>query len=410
MKLDTLKTYKKIGILGYAREGEITMEYLKKYHPDAEIGILDQKFDEKYLEKQHEYDLIIKTPVIRPDVVTVPYTTATNIFMANSKHIKIGITGTKGKSTAVSLLYHVLKHAGKKVALYGNIGTPMLKALVDGVPDDTTIILELSNYQLEDISYSPHIACILNIHRELHNHPTFESYAGSKINITRYQSHDDFLFYNGAFPEIKSKIKLSKAKKIDISKIEIPQLEYDALSFRTHPDTLKAVYGIFSHFGYDNSIFSEALKTFTSLPYRLHSVGIFNAITWYEDSASTHPSATITALNLINKVHTVLLGGQYRGYDFSELAHELSKKKISEVLLFPETEDEIEKAIRDVAGYSPTITRCNTMKQAVEYAFSHTPEQSAVLLSPGAPSYSMYKNFTERGDDYVQCIHSHAKK
>ena len=96
-------------------------DFLKHHFPEKEVGIADQKDGEHYLEKQKDYDLAIKSPGIQKEKVTIPYTTATNIFFGNVKGMTIGVTGSKGKSTTASLIYSILKQAGKKVHLVGNI-------------------------------------------------------------------------------------------------------------------------------------------------------------------------------------------------------------------------------------------------------------------------------------------------
>src|SRR5689334_4554760 len=108
MRIEELKG-KKILILGYGIEGKATHEFLKKFVPDAVIGIADQKDGPDYLQKQADYDLVIKSPGIPKRMVTKPYTTATNIFFANANRPIIGITGTKGKSTTTTLIYSILK-------------------------------------------------------------------------------------------------------------------------------------------------------------------------------------------------------------------------------------------------------------------------------------------------------------
>src|SRR5438067_1034787 len=125
MKLKDLQN-KKILILGYGREGQATEQFLKAIVPSATISIADQKDGNDYLEKQQDCDLVIKSPGIHKSLVTKPYTTATNIFFANIQNQIIGVTGSKGKSTTASLMYEILKHAGKKVTLAGNIGKPMI--------------------------------------------------------------------------------------------------------------------------------------------------------------------------------------------------------------------------------------------------------------------------------------------
>ncbi|MBI4945361.1 MAG: UDP-N-acetylmuramoyl-L-alanine--D-glutamate ligase, partial [Bacteroidetes bacterium] len=129
MKIEELNN-KRILILGYGKEGRSTEQYFKATLTGSSIDHADKKSDPDYLEQQKNYDLIIKTPGIPKALITQQYTTATNIFFANCKGTIIGVTGTKGKSTTSSLIYHILKTGGKQVHLVGNIGNPALSELL----------------------------------------------------------------------------------------------------------------------------------------------------------------------------------------------------------------------------------------------------------------------------------------
>ena len=129
MTLQDLKG-KKVYILGYGVEGKATERYLKNKIDDLEIDIGDQSLDENYLLNQKNYDIAIRSPGIQKELITIPHTTATNIFFSEVKGRTIGVTGTKGKSTTASLIHHMLVTAGIKSRLAGNIGTPMLHQLL----------------------------------------------------------------------------------------------------------------------------------------------------------------------------------------------------------------------------------------------------------------------------------------
>lgn len=403
MKIEQLKTFKRILILGYGLEGKASESFIKHFHPTAEIGIADQKDSPHYLEMQKEYDLAIRTPLLRPENMTVPYTTGTNLFFANVSNPIIGVTGTKGKSTTVGLLHHVLLEAGKKSRLYGNIGDPMLHAFEMGIEKDDLFILELSSYQLEDIQYSPHIACFLNIYHELHNHPTYENYAQSKSHIATFQNQGDYLFYNGSVEDTDTLTRHVKSHRVDFSKENVQKF-ISHLPYITHDDNIKAVYALACHQGITDAQFAAALQSFHPLPHRIENIGSVKNITFYDDSASVHPNATILALHSLKNVGTVILGGQDRGYEFTDVAQVLAELKIPTIILFPETDKKIYNDIEKVNGYSPHIEYCLSMDEAVAKAFELTSKGSICLLSPGAPSYLMYNNLSERGDDFRELV------
>ena len=201
MKLKDLKKYKKILILGYGKEGQATERFLKKYHPTALIGIADQKIDPNYLDEQKKYDLVIRSPGVPKHLVTQPYTTATNIFLANIDNVVIGVTGTKGKSTTVSLIYAILKQAGRTAHLIGNIGRPMLDTMLQEIGKEDIFVCELSSYQLDDIEYSPHISVVTNLFPEHMNyHGSLDAYYQAKKNILKFVKIDDYYCYNPKYP------------------------------------------------------------------------------------------------------------------------------------------------------------------------------------------------------------------
>src|SRR3989338_5520171 len=126
MKLEELRQFSKILLIGYGVEGQATYKFLQKVLPDIEIGISDQKDGPDYLDKQKYFDFAIRSPGVRKELIWIPYTTATNIFFGNVTGTVIGITGSKGNSTTASLTHSILKQAGLKSHLAGNIGNPML--------------------------------------------------------------------------------------------------------------------------------------------------------------------------------------------------------------------------------------------------------------------------------------------
>ena len=199
MKLEELKN-KKILIVGKGIEGKAALVYLGRHLPGVRLDIVDQKDGENYLDKQKNYDIAIKSPGVKPELIKIPYTTATNIFLSNAKGKVIGVTGTKGKSTTSTLIYEMLKAQSLKVYFGGNIGQSPLD-FIDFLTDNSWTILEMSSYQLNDLKISPHIAVVLMITQEhLDYHKTQEKYIDAKRNILRFQGASDFAIINKDYP------------------------------------------------------------------------------------------------------------------------------------------------------------------------------------------------------------------
>jgi UDP-N-acetylmuramoylalanine-D-glutamate ligase len=375
---------KNVCILGYGKEGKVTERYIKKNYPNLKVSILDQNLDKNYLEKQTNYDLAIKTSGISKTKVKIPYVTATNIFFSQNKNFIIGITGTKGKSTTASLVYEILKAAGKKVRLIGNIGNPMLEILLKKVNPDEIFVIELSSYMLDDIEYSPNIALLLNLFPEhMDYHGGVENYYSAKKNIFKFQKPGDLAIK----PPFTEKIPL---KNSEISLLGTHNLE-----------NIRAAIKIARFFKISDSAIKKAIKNFKSLPHRLEFIGTFKGIKFYDDAISTTPESTIMAIKTLKDVDTIFLGGEDRGYDFRELEKTLKIYKIKNIVLFPESGSRILKSRKDF-----NILETRSMKEAVNFAFKNTLKGKICLLSTASPSYSVWKNFEEKGDLFQELVKS----
>ena len=154
----------------------------------------------------------------------------------------------------------------------------------------------------------------------------------------------------------------------------------------------------------------EALRTFHPLPHRLENLGTFNRITFINDSAANHPQATLHALDSLHNVSTIFLGGQDRGFDFSNVIARVARLGIQNIVLFPDLQDKIGRLIKTHDGFKPVVLNTQSMDEAVQFAYTHAAPGSVCLLSPGAPSYTMFKNFPARAEAFTQAIHTHAQK
>ncbi|MEK9135456.1 MAG: Mur ligase family protein [Patescibacteria group bacterium] len=403
MKLNELKD-KKILILGFGKEGRDTLLFLKKLFPKKKIGIADQKFGKDYLDKIGDYDVIIKSPGIpfkkipRPDVGKI--TTQTEIFFDNCLGQIVGITGTKGKSTTTSLIYDILKIGGLKAHLVGNIGKPVLNLLFSATPKDV-YVYELSSFQLTNLKKSPHIAVLLNIYPEhMDYYRNFKEYINAKANIALHQKRGDFLVYNSTNKLVSQIASKSRAKIIPI-KGEYYELDRNAA---------RAVGELFK---ISNEKIEKAIKNFKPLPHRLELVGTFKGITFYDDAIATIPEATIAAINQLgDNVQTIMLGGYDRGIDFKNLAKAVLKSKIKNIILFPTTGEKIwQEILRQkhlvVSRVEPFFV--NNMPDAVSLAYRNTEKGKICLLSCASASYSIFRDYIEKGDLFKKYVRQFAK-
>ncbi len=402
MKLEALKKYNKILILGYGKEGQATERFLKKYVPAAEIGIADKKYDANYLDEQKKYDLIIRSPGVPKHLITKPHTTATNIFLANTNNMAIGVTGTKGKSTTVSLIYSIIKQAGKAVHLIGNIGRPMLDTMLKEIGKEDIFVCEFSSYQLDDIKYSPHIAVVLDLFPEHMNyHGDVKNYYNAKKNIIAFITSKDYFVYNPRFEELKIWAEETICRTIPFEK-NIPIKGEDIPLIGEHNrENIKAAVTVAHILNIENDIIVEAIKKFKPLPHRLQMVGKFKKIIFYDDAISTAPESTIFAIKSLKDIGTIFLGGEDRGYIFDELVKTIFDYKIPNLVLFPNSGNKIFKIIKlNKLQPLPRLLKTKSMEEAVKFAYKHTPQGKICLLSNASPSYSLWKNFEEKGNQF----------
>ena len=407
MKIKDLEN-KKILILGFAREGRDTLSFLKKHFPKKIIGISDkidflqpkltQKYTgDDYLKAIKNYEVVIKSPGIPykvlPENSISKITSQTEIFFDNCAGKIIGITGTKGKSTTSSLIYEILKSAGKKVSLIGNIENPVLSYL-DKAKKEDWFVYELSSHQLYNLKQGPSVGVFLNIYPEhLDYYNNFNDYAKAKANITLNQTKDDYIIYNSNDKLVTSFVKKSKAKKIPISG---EYYELDKNAARKVGKILKV----------SSKTIEKTINKFNGLEHRMELVGEYKGITFYNDSLATIPQATILAIRSIKKdLETIILGGFDRGLNFKELAQEILKSNIKTIILFPTTGEKILKEISKIdKNKKIKYFSVDNMKEAVRLCFENTLKGKICILSTASPSFGIFKDYKERGNLFKKYV------
>jgi UDP-N-acetylmuramoyl-L-alanine---L-glutamate ligase len=434
---------KKILILGFGREGQDTLFFLRKILSQNILTIGDKtnfkNFDKKiqniikndgkiklqlgknYLKNLENYDIIIKSPGISPYLPEIKklknknkiITSQTQIFLENCPGKVIGVTGTKGKSTTTSLIYQILKTAKFKTHLVGNIGKPALSFLSKTGKNDI-FVYELSSHQLLDIKKSPQLAVFLNIYPEhLDYYPGFKEYFEAKANITNFQTEKDYFIYNKKQKMICGLAKKSKAKKIPFDAINIEKIikiKDIPLMGKFNLENVKAAIAVAKIFNVSDEIIAKAIKSFKPLPHRLEFVGIYKGIKFYDDAISTIPEATMAAMETLgSEVQTLFLGGFERNIDFTELAKKILKSKIKNIILFPTTgqkiwETIIKEAKKKKIKNLPKNFSVNNMKDAVAFAYSKTSRGKICLLSTASSSFSIFKNYEEKGDLFQKYV------
>lgn len=446
---------KKIAILWYGREGTSSLHFLLNIGVSPrDITILDwanqiewlatnleniaqslwmyPEFNiilgETYLDYLKQFDIIIKTPGIslyHPKVFPFrkKITSQAQIFFDWYQGKIIAISGTKGKSTTATLTYETLKNAGKNVILIGNIGNPVLDYLDTynlQSQKEQYAVFEVSSYMLEWLTKKNYISVLLNIYPDhLDRHQWFDNYQkakfnilyGSEHNVLRYEiiktnelEGEDFKGFNvhifgkeGEYTYKDGDFFLQQ-KKIADDKNILLRGEHNMIN-------ICAVVWICDIMHIDYKILYTTLATFSGLPHRMENIWIYWWITWIDDAISTTPESTIQAIKTFGKdIDTIFLWWTDRWYVFDELAKKIVEYKIRNVVLFPDSGKKIFDAIKKNDNGEIKIFQTRDMQEAVKFAYKYTKTGKICLLSTASPSYSIRKNFEEKGNVFKQYI------
>ncbi len=412
---------KKVLILGLGEEGIDNFLFFKNNISCKAIGVADKLPFEKlsvkarnclksatnlylgrnYLSAVEKYEIIVKSPGIPLHLLSIKkgqiLTSQSDILLSNTKAKVIGITGTKGKSTTASLIHTCLSRAGFSSHLIGNIGVPALSRLTKEKKGDI-FVYELSSFQLATVTESPHIAVMLNIFTDhLDKHKNFEEYVSSKEKITAFQKKKDFLIYNENDEIVEKIAKKSSARKIPFS---------DTEETKSAVAPLDAVYKTVKILGVSFSDVKKAATEFKGLPHRMEYIGKYKGIDFYNDSAATIPEASAKAINELENIQTVILGGVSKGADQNSLLEAIKKSKIGNIVLFKGSPKEFEEGLEKTGRI---IFPAADMREAVEHCFRNTNGGKGCLLSPGFASFNMFRDYKERGELFKSFVREFEK-
>lgn len=424
-------TQKNITILGYGREWDSTLRFLQKYWiQDKVISIRDKNHIENipdfhwqiiswndYLSDLEKYDYIFFSPWISPYTNNLLHLkdkilTQTKLFFQNYVWKIISVTGTKWKSTTATLCYELLKNAWYNVKLVWNIWNPVLDEVNLNQDNYDFVIYELSSYMLEFLdNHHSYISILLNIFSDhIDWHKWFDNYKKAKLNILK--NSQNILIWLDLYKEIKPHLLklqsltfgpewayyshiqndfLIKQKKVDI--LINPQIPWNH-----NLNNFAWILWVCDIIWVDTKIFEHTINNFSWLPHRLQNIWTVNWIIFIDDAISTTPESTIEAIKSFeNQIDTIFLGWTDRWYDFNQLVDILKQYNIRNIVLFPESSKRIKKLLDENIF---NILETDNMKDWVKFAFENTKKWKICLLSTASPSYSLWKNFEEKWDEF----------
>ena len=415
-------------ILGFGKEGQSTYNFIRRFYPDKKIAIADKRelkindnnvilhTGENYLDFINDYDVVMQSPGISLRSVKIGQNTAItgqmDLFLRFAECVKIGITGTKGKTTTTTLVYNIVKASGKKCALIGNIGVPVFESLDD--TDDLVAVIEMSCHQLEFAKASPQIAIMTNVYPEhLDHYNGFEGYVNAKLNIVKNQTEKDYFIFNSDQDELKNLINFDsvKSKLLPVSRFEdnndeffkhLSTLNENLKGSHTHQDIFFAANAA-RCLGISDEAIEEGIRSFEPIAHRMEKVGTWKDITFYNDSIATIPHAVMCAITALEKVDTLIFGGMDRGIDYSGFIADLNECEVNNLIGLPVTGAKIIDELKKI-GCNKNMLVVDSMDEAVEAAYKFTQSDKICLFSPAASSYNRYRNFEEKGNHYKELV------
>ena len=406
-QLRSLFEGRSILLAGYGREGHSAERLIGRY--TAHLSIADGEEEIRQKASLQRYDWVVKSPGVPMRVLkgVEHVTSLTDIFLQVYADRTIGVTGTKGKSTTASLIHHLLPGS----LLAGNIGIPLFD-IVEQVDEHSLVVAELSCHQLEVLHRSPHIGVVLNLFQEhLDHYDSYLAYQMAKLQIALHQSADDHFFFcsdNDTLESLVDRLPLPSTLhpyRLSLCTSEERQL-LDNLLLPGEHNRSNALVAIrvarLAAPSLSAADIEERLESFVPLHHRLERVAQKCGITWYDDSISTIPAATIAALRALPRVDTLILGGFDRGIDYAPLADYLSSHPVPNMVYVGTAG----RRIRSLMPPSGSSLVEDDYAKLVPWCADHTPQGGVVLLSPAAASYDAFRNFEHRGDFFRQQIES----
>jgi len=372
----------------------------------------------------------------------VTFTNDAQLFMERCPAPIIGITGSAGKTTTTTLVGNILKKAGYKVWVGGNIGNPLIEDL-DEISRDDIVVMELSSFQLDLMTVSPQVAAILNLTpNHLDRHGTMENYVNAKANIIRYQTPRDvavlgtddqivsqlvgvvegelssFSRYDmvpdGAFM-MGSRILVAGSASFDMAPHVV--VDRDDIPLRGDHNVMNvlaacAITGAMglatNRPGISAETMAEAIKEFEAVEHRLEVVREKDGVTYINDSIATAPERLAAALQSFDEPLVLLIGGADKDLPW-EAVLVLAMQKAQHIIVFgKDGEKQVSTKVMDIFDklriFDDQLSQVETLEQAVQRASEVAQDGDVVLLSPGGTSYDAYNDFAERGEHFRELV------
>ena len=440
--------HKKATVLGGGKSGQAVAQLLAAH--GCEVLISDENFvtlqtpsaqisveSNGHTEQVFLADFIVKSPGIFPKSAVLLKAQELQIPVFSELEVALSflpqevqllaVSGTNGKTTTTTLLGEIMKaklareNASHQVWVCGNIGSP-ISGCVDQVRPGDALVIEVSSYQLEDSTYfRPHIAGLLNVTPDhLDHHAGMKNYIKAKARLFQFQQPQDVAVLNGADPLCAQLAERICARTWVFSAQPKHWLKTDvfydgdelifSVGYRIRPPKLIGIHNVENAMaaalmalaaGANEQDVQHVFEHFESMEHRIETVACVRGVTYINDSKATNLDSTITALKSFDKKPLIwlILGGRDKGASYEVLLPYL-KEHCKQVLCIGECMDKIERELKGEV----TLTRCDTLENAVAYAAQHAAKGEIVLLTPACASFDQFKSFEHRGNVFKELV------
>ena len=435
---------KKIFILGMARSGYEVVKFLNKYNNEILITDMNEQDINHVYELEtlgvkvvitkdplnlldESYDAVVKNPGIKYDHPLVQKAHELDIEVINELEVAysflpdnvdiIGVTGSNGKTTTVTLINEFLKQEKDNVYLCGNIGYPVT-SIIDKVKEKDILVIEISDHQLCDMyKFKTNISVLTNISEtHIDFHDSYERYKQMKKRIFNNHTSDDIAIINYDNDEALKLTSDIKSDKYYFSKTEklACYIENDAIYYKGEKvveltdiklkgnhnyENIMAAIMVAKEYNIKNESIVNVLKNFKGVEHRIEYVDTIDGRSFYNDSKSTNNKATITALSSFKEDTILLMGGLDRGIPFDEISSYLGSVKLIEA--FGETKEKVSEFAKQ---NNVEVHEFDLLKDATLDAYKNSSEGDVILLSPACASWDQYKCFEDRGNEFKELV------
>ena len=447
--------YRKVAIIGIGVSNLPLLDYL--YQKKANVTVFDEReyneipresiekitnygfvmhFGKDCMQHLKNFNVIFRSPSCLPTRLELVeeanrgalVTTEVELLMKMCPAKIIGITGSDGKTTTTSLINSILQKAGYKTFLGGNIGTPLFTKIEEISPQDF-VVLELSSFQLMGMEISPQIAVITNITpNHLNIHKDYQEYIDAKKNIFKYQDENGILVLNydneitkecakeanGKVIFFSSQTKLDNGYIVDEDvikecddKVRKHILNTEDVILRgnhNYQNIATAIAATASLVDAETAV--KAIKEFTPVEHRIEFVEEIYGVKWYNDSASSSPSRTLSGLNAFKENIVLIAGGYDKNLDYTPLAKPIVDK-VKTLILIGQTSGKIYDVVKEELekeNKNLDIYMCETLEETIPIAKKNAKSGDVVLFSPASASFDMFKNFADRGNQFKNLV------